>query len=114
MNAFFPIAVIIQTIVSTVCVQTDTCVVLIFISWFLQVFIHNPHARGQRTNTNRMVQSNQDSDISLLNINQGITCLTSGVLNPQLGYDCLLVGTQTNLLAYDVYNNSDLFYREAS
>ncbi|XP_041256486.1 Bardet-Biedl syndrome 2 protein isoform X2 [Onychostruthus taczanowskii] len=79
-----------------------------------KVFIHNPHARGQRVNTNRMVQSNQDSDISLLNINQGITCLTSGVLNPQLGYDCLLVGTQTNLLAYDVYNNSDLFYREVS
>ncbi|XP_075017106.1 BBSome complex member BBS2 isoform X4 [Calonectris borealis] len=79
-----------------------------------KVFIHNPHARGQRTSTNRMVQSNQDSDISLLNINQGITCLASGVLNPQLGYDCLLVGTQTNLLAYDVYNNSDLFYREVS
>ncbi|KAM6352812.1 BBSome complex member BBS2 isoform 2-T2 [Alca torda] len=79
-----------------------------------KVFIHNPHARGQRTSTNRMVQSNQDSDISLLNINQGITCLASGVLNPQLGYDCLLVGTQTNLLGYDVYNNSDLFYREVS
>ncbi|XP_025068476.1 Bardet-Biedl syndrome 2 protein isoform X2 [Alligator sinensis] len=60
------------------------------------------------------MQSNQDSDISLLNINQGVSCLTSGVLNPQLGYDCLLVGTQTNLLAYDVYNNSDLFYREIS
>ncbi|XP_065519583.1 Bardet-Biedl syndrome 2 protein isoform X2 [Lathamus discolor] len=79
-----------------------------------KVFIHNPHARGQRTGTNRMVQSNQDSDISLLNINQAISCLASGVLNPQLGYDCLLVGTQTNLLAYDVYNNSDLFYREVS
>ncbi|XP_053934505.1 Bardet-Biedl syndrome 2 protein isoform X2 [Cuculus canorus] len=79
-----------------------------------KVFIHNPHARGQRTSTNRMMQSNQDSDISLLNINQGITCLASGVLNPQLGYDCLLVGTQTNLLAYDVFNNSDLFYREVS
>ncbi|XP_005152310.1 BBSome complex member BBS2 isoform X1 [Melopsittacus undulatus] len=79
-----------------------------------KVFIHNPHARGQRTSTNRMVQSNQDSDISLLNINQAISCLASGVLNPQLGYDCLLVGTQTNLLAYDVYNNSDLFYREVS
>ncbi|XP_019391179.1 PREDICTED: Bardet-Biedl syndrome 2 protein isoform X4 [Crocodylus porosus] len=60
------------------------------------------------------MQSNQDSDISLLNINQGVSCLTSGVLNPQLGYDCLLVGTQTNLLAYDVHNNSDLFYREIS
>ncbi|KFV83039.1 Bardet-Biedl syndrome 2 protein, partial [Struthio camelus australis] len=79
-----------------------------------QVFIHNPHARGQRTSTNRVVQSTQDSDISLLNINQGITCLTSGALNPQLGYDSLLVGTQTNLLAYDVHNNSDLFYREAN
>ncbi|XP_075289898.1 BBSome complex member BBS2 isoform X2 [Opisthocomus hoazin] len=79
-----------------------------------KVFIHSPHARGQRTSTNRMVQSNQDSDISLLSINQGITCLASGVLNPRLGYDCLLVGTQTNLLAYDVYNNSDLFYREVS
>ncbi|XP_068811496.1 Bardet-Biedl syndrome 2 protein isoform X1 [Struthio camelus] len=79
-----------------------------------KVFIHNPHARGQRTSTNRVVQSTQDSDISLLNINQGITCLTSGALNPQLGYDSLLVGTQTNLLAYDVHNNSDLFYREVS
>ncbi|NXN14934.1 BBS2 protein, partial [Indicator maculatus] len=79
-----------------------------------KVFIHNPHARGQRTSANRMVLSTQDSDISLLNINQGITCLASGVLNPQLGYDCLLVGTQTNLLAYDVHNNSDLFYREVS
>lgn len=87
---------------------------MVFISLFPQVFIHSPHARGQRTSTNRMVQSNQDSDISLLNINQGITCLASGALNPQLGYDCLLVGTQTNLLAYDVFNNSDLFYREAS
>ncbi|NXD15450.1 BBS2 protein, partial [Nothocercus nigrocapillus] len=78
------------------------------------VFIHNPHTRGQRPVTKRMVQSTQDSDISLLNINQGVTCLTSGVLNPQLGYDSLLVGTQTNLLAYDVHNNSDLFYREAN
>ncbi|XP_064016563.1 Bardet-Biedl syndrome 2 protein isoform X3 [Pogoniulus pusillus] len=79
-----------------------------------KVFIHNPHARGQRTSAHRMVQSTQDSDVSLLSINQGITCLASGVLDPQLGYDCLLVGTQTNLLAYDVHNNSDMFYREVS
>uniref|UniRef100_A0A8C0GV48 Bardet-Biedl syndrome 2 protein homolog n=1 Tax=Chelonoidis abingdonii TaxID=106734 RepID=A0A8C0GV48_CHEAB len=79
-----------------------------------KVFIHNPHARGQHVNANRTMQSSQDSDISLLNINQGVSCLTAGVLNPQLGYDCLLVGTQTNLLAYDVYNNSDLFYREVT
>ncbi|ELW66176.1 Bardet-Biedl syndrome 2 protein [Tupaia chinensis] len=45
---------------------------------------------------------------------KAVSCLTAGVLNPELGYDALLVGTQTNLLAYDVYNNSDLFYREVA
>jgi hypothetical protein len=59
-------------------------------------------------------QSPLESDVSLLNINQTVSCLGSGVLNPELGYDTLLVGTQTSLLAYDIYNNSDLFYREAS
>nr|XP_033796514.1 Bardet-Biedl syndrome 2 protein isoform X2 [Geotrypetes seraphini] len=77
-----------------------------------KVFIHNPYSRGQRQSALRIMQSNQDSDISLLNINQTVSCLTSGVLNPQLGCDSLIVGTQNNLLAYDVHNNSDLFYKE--
>ncbi|XP_020821337.1 BBSome complex member BBS2 isoform X2 [Phascolarctos cinereus] len=77
-----------------------------------KVFIHNPYARRQHLNTPRLLQSPLDADVSLLNINQPVSCLTAGVLNPELGHDCLLVGTQTNLLAYDVYNNSDLFYRE--
>lgn len=81
---------------------------------FLQVFIHNPHARGQRISTNRLVLSAQDSDISLLNINEAVSCLTAGVLNPTLGSDSLLVGTQTSLLAYDVHNNADLFYEKVS
>ncbi|XP_015276879.1 PREDICTED: Bardet-Biedl syndrome 2 protein isoform X1 [Gekko japonicus] len=75
-----------------------------------KVFIHNPHARSQRVSANRLVLSAQDSDISLLNINEAVSCLTAGVLNPTLGYDSLLVGTQTSLLAYDVHNNADLFY----
>ncbi|XP_068938539.1 Bardet-Biedl syndrome 2 protein [Petaurus breviceps papuanus] len=79
-----------------------------------KVFIHNPHARSQHLNTPRLLQSPLDADVSLLNINQAVSCLTAGILNPELGYDCLLVGTQTNLLAYDVYNNSDLFYREVT
>ncbi|XP_069822061.1 BBSome complex member BBS2 isoform X2 [Dendropsophus ebraccatus] len=77
-----------------------------------KVFIHNPHARSQRLPANRLVQSTQDSDISLLNINQSVSCLAAGVLDPQLGCDSLIVGTQTNLLAYDVHNNSDLFFKE--
>ncbi|XP_073515184.1 BBSome complex member BBS2 [Phyllobates terribilis] len=77
-----------------------------------KVFIHNPHARSQRFSANRLVHSAQESDISLLNINQSVSCLTAGALDPQLGCDSLIVGTQTNLLAYDVHNNSDLFFKE--
>ncbi|KAJ8281179.1 hypothetical protein GJAV_G00064420 [Gymnothorax javanicus] len=79
-----------------------------------KVFIHNPHSRGQRKATHRLSQSAQDSDISLLNINQAVSCLTAGKLGPSTTGDSLLVGSQTNLLAYDVHDNSDIFYREVS
>nr|KAF6285268.1 Bardet-Biedl syndrome 2 [Myotis myotis] len=79
-----------------------------------KVFIHNPHTRSQHISAPRVYQSPLESDVSLLNINQAVSCLTAGVLNPALGCDALLVGTQTNLLAYDVYNNSDFFYREVA
>ncbi|XP_043981718.1 Bardet-Biedl syndrome 2 protein homolog [Gambusia affinis] len=79
-----------------------------------KVFIHNPHDRGQRPATHRLSQSTQDSDISLLNINQAVTCLTAGTLRPNTTGDTLLVGSQTNLLAYDVHDNTDVFYRDVT
>ena len=48
----------------------------------------------------------------MLNINQRVTALTTGRLNPSVLRDYLFVGTPTNLLAYDVENNADLFYRD--
>lgn len=79
-----------------------------------KVFIHNPHARGQKTTGHRLSQSAQDSDVSLLNINQAVTCLTAGTFNPDTSVDTLLVGSQTNLLAYNVHDNADVFYREVT
>ncbi len=79
---------------------------------FSQVFIHNPHTRGQRPAAHRLSQSTQDSDISLLNINQAVSCLTTGTLGPNTTGHTLLVGSQTNLLAYDVHDNADIFYKE--
>ncbi|MBN3311028.1 BBSome complex member BBS2 [Amia ocellicauda] len=79
-----------------------------------KVFIHNPHSRGQRLSSSRLSHSTQDSDISLLNINQAVSCLTAGTLAPDSACDSLLVGSQTNLLAYDVHNNTDIFYREVT
>lgn len=77
-----------------------------------QVFIHNPHTREKRQTAHRLSQSTQDSDITLLNINQAVSCLAAGTLGPNTTGDTLLVGSQTNLLAYDVHDNSDIFYRE--
>lgn len=88
------------------------------LSFFLfppcKVFIHNPHVRGQKPAAHRLTQSTLDSDISLLNINQAVTCLAAGKLGPDTVGDTLFVGSQTNLLAYDVHDNADIFYREVS
>lgn len=54
-----------------------------------------------------------DNDISLLNINQQVSAIAVGCLT-STSCDTLLVGTPTNLLAYDVENNSDLFYKDVS
>ena len=48
----------------------------------------------------------------MLNINQRILSLASGKLDESVERDILAIGTPTTLLAYDVENNSDLFYKE--
>ena len=61
------------------------------------------------------MEAGKESDISLLNINQSISSITSGVLNTDKpDHHSLVVGTQTNLLAYNVEDNSDLFYKDVS
>ncbi|XP_027017827.1 Bardet-Biedl syndrome 2 protein homolog isoform X1 [Tachysurus fulvidraco] len=79
-----------------------------------KVFIHNPHTRGKRQTAHRLSQSTQDSDITLLNINQAVSCLAAGTFGPNTTGDTLLVGSQSSLLAYDVHDNTDIFYREVT
>ena len=43
-----------------------------------------------------------------------MNCLAAGRLNDAVNRDALVVGTPTNLLAYDVENNSDLFYKDVA
>ncbi|XP_070565580.1 BBSome complex member BBS2-like [Ptychodera flava] len=76
-----------------------------------KVFVHNPHSRGSQGG--RAIESaSVDADISLLNINQAVSAIAAGPLKHNTSIDTLVVGTQTNLLAYDVQNNTDLFYKE--
>ncbi|MCL4130234.1 UNVERIFIED_CONTAM: hypothetical protein GTU68_017545 [Idotea baltica] len=76
-----------------------------------KVFIHNPHQRLGVTG-GRMSISQDKNDISILNINQTVSALKAGRLITSKHSDTLVVGTQTNVLAYDVQNNSDVFYNE--
>ena len=75
------------------------------------MFIHNPHSRSQRGGR---IEIGADRDISLLNINQSVSAVVAGQLDPTKQNDVLVIGTQTNLLAYDVENNSDIFYKDVS
>ena len=59
-----------------------------------------------------MDQLSSQGDVSLLNINQVISCLAAGRLTTGAQSDTLIVGTQTSLLGYDVTNNLDIFYKE--
>lgn len=47
--------------------------------------------------------------IKYLNVNKEITSLCAGQLNPAIQRELLFVGSRTNLLAYDVEENTDVF-----
>jgi len=67
-----------------------------------KVLIHCPHNRAE----------NSQNEVMFLNINRKITSVMAGLLNPNLGHDVLMVGTQTSLMVYDVEENADLFFKE--
>ncbi|XP_071104819.1 BBSome complex member BBS2-like [Haliotis cracherodii] len=75
-----------------------------------KVLIHSPHTRSQRGMG--PIVASSENDISLLNINQQVSSVCAGKLHTSNMNDVLVVGTQTNLIAYDVDNNSDLFYKD--
>ncbi|XP_073968440.1 BBSome complex member BBS2-like isoform X1 [Rhodnius prolixus] len=65
-----------------------------------KVMIHSPHLR--------------DRELSMLNVNQVVSAISAGKLNPNEEKDILVIGTQSTLLAYHVENNTDLFYKEVT
>jgi Bardet-Biedl syndrome 2 protein len=84
-----------------------------------KVFIHNPHrkysiaAPGGGVGRSAMDDNTSlDSNLSMLNINAVVTALAVGCLDLNNKSEILFVGTKTSLLAYDVNNNTDLFFKE--
>lgn len=79
----------------------------------IQILIHSPHRRTT-SNMGRTVSKENSKELILLSINQSVTAICAGRLNPSKESDILVVGTPTNLLAYDVENNMDIFYKEVT
>jgi len=69
-----------------------------------KVLVHSSQEQDKKTGKNA---------IRTLNLNKEITALECGNIDPLRGrVDILLVGSKTNLLAYDVEFNSDIFFRD--
>lgn len=65
-----------------------------------KVLIHTPH------------EQDPADQIRMLNINRNISALATGRLSKQHDRDYLFVGAQTTLLAYDVRDNRDAFFKD--
>ncbi|KAF4525124.1 hypothetical protein B566_EDAN005066, partial [Ephemera danica] len=77
-----------------------------------KIFIHSPHKSISGTSGGRLSLSESSKEVILLNVNQTITAICAGRLDPNSNRDCLVVGSPTTLLAYDVTNNMDFFFKE--
>ena len=61
-----------------------------------KIFVYDPYSRRDEQDTPK---------VRYLNINKNITAVASGRLDPNIGRDILLVGTNTDVMAYDVEEN---------
>ncbi|CAB3229043.1 unnamed protein product [Arctia plantaginis] len=76
----------------------------------MMIIIHHPHGGIV---SGRAQQSQAHGEVSELNLSQAIITLAAGPLKPDTGRDMLLIGSPTQILAYDVHDNTDLFFKEA-
>ena len=54
----------------------------------------------------------EENEYRQLAVNKKITTLGVGCFEEGGQKDCLLIGTETNILAYDMEKNADVFYRD--
>ena len=73
-----------------------------------KILVHTPHSKDTSDPTSSM----KGKDVQYLNVNKDVVCLTGGKLNNSIDRDILLIGSKTNLLAYDINENSDVFDKE--
>ncbi|XP_059059038.1 Bardet-Biedl syndrome 2 protein homolog [Achroia grisella] len=75
-----------------------------------KIIIHHPHGGIA---SGRAQRSEAHGEVSELNLSQAVIAVAAGPIKPDCGRDMLLIGSPTQILAYDVNENTDLFFKEA-
>ncbi|XP_063830957.1 Bardet-Biedl syndrome 2 protein homolog [Ostrinia nubilalis] len=75
-----------------------------------KIIIHHPHGGVV---SGRAQRSQAHGEVSELNLSQAVIALAAGPLRPDTGRDMLLIGSPSQILAYDVHDNTDLFFRDS-
>ncbi|CAK1584287.1 unnamed protein product [Parnassius mnemosyne] len=75
-----------------------------------KIIIHHPYGEIA---SGRAQRSHAHGEVSELNVSQAVIALAAGPLKPDSPRDILLIGSPSQILAYDVHDNSDLFFKEA-
>jgi Bardet-Biedl syndrome 2 protein len=73
-----------------------------------KVLVHTPHSKDNAD----PILGMKGKDVQYLNVNKDIVCLTGGRLDNNVDRDMLMIGSKTNLLVYDINENSDVFDKE--
>ncbi|SPQ94801.1 unnamed protein product (mitochondrion) [Plasmodiophora brassicae] len=58
--------------------------------------------------------SDRSDKPQVVRVNRDVTALAAASLSPEMPNDILLVGTPTNLMAYDLHHNKDLFFKDVA
>lgn len=66
-----------------------------------KVLIHQPHTKSYAGSIQK--------DVTFLNINKEITSIAGGAIESGSNKETLFIGSKTNLLAYDINENTDRF-----
>ncbi|CAH2984450.1 unnamed protein product [Chilo suppressalis] len=75
-----------------------------------KIIIHHPHIGVV---SGRAQRSEAHGEVSELSLSQAVIALAAGPLRPDCNRDMLLIGSPSQILAYDVHDNTDLFFKDA-
>lgn len=75
------------------------------------MILHNPYKKLSSSN-NRLSWAETSGDIAMLNFNQEVRAIETGCLSRVDNKEILVIGSPTQLLAYHVDNNRDIFFKE--